>query len=32
MFACQLLIAAGFILIAFTALNVKRFRPSADVF
>jgi hypothetical protein len=32
MFVCQLLIAAGFILTAFTALNVKRFQPSTDAF
>ena len=32
MFVCQLLIVAGFLLTAGTALNVKRFRPLTDVF
>ena len=32
MFACQLLIVAGFVLTSWTALNVKRFSPTSDVF
>ena len=32
MFICQLLIIVGFLITSGTALNVKRFRPSTDVF
>ncbi len=32
MFICQLLIIVGFLLTTGIALNVKRFRPSTDVF